>query len=83
MAFVYDALDEAIGQELRKKNPDPHFLKSHHQWMTDFGRSKIHDQITRVVTIMKLCDDMTDFRQKLAKLFKRASPQLAFHWVGS
>jgi len=81
MAFVYDALDEDIGQELRKKNPDPHFLTNHHQWLTDFGRSKIHDQITKVVTIMKLCDDMNEFRQKFAKLFKKASPQLTFDWA--
>jgi hypothetical protein len=71
IAFVYDALDEDIGQELRKKNPDPHFLTNHHQWLTDFGRSKIHDQITRVVTIMKLCEDMNEFRQKFSKLSKR------------
>jgi len=83
MAFVYDALDEDIGRELRKKNPDPHFLKNHHQWLTDFGRSKIHDQITKVVTIMRLCENMDDFRAKFAKLFKKASPQLAFEWLAS
>jgi hypothetical protein len=81
MAFVYDALDEDIGRELRKKNPDPHFLKNHHQWLTDFGRSKIHDQITKVVTIMRLCDNMDDFRTKFGKLFKKASPQLSFDWM--
>jgi hypothetical protein len=29
----------------------------------------VHDQITKVVTIMKVCDDMDDFRQKFARLF--------------
>ena len=28
----------------------------------------MHDQIERVVTIMKLCDDMEDFRKKFARV---------------
>jgi hypothetical protein len=78
MMFVYDAVDGDIGKELRKKNPDPHFLQNHHQWLNKFGREKVHDQITSVVTIMKLCDNMDDFRQKFAKLFKKSSPQMEF-----
>ncbi len=79
MMFVYDAVDGDVGNELRKKNPDPHFLQNHHQWLKKFGRDKVHDQITKVVTIMRLCDDMNDFRQKFAKLFNK-SPQLSFGW---
>ncbi len=71
MMFVYDAIDADIGKELRKKNPDPHYLQNHHQWLKKFGRDKVHDQITKVVTIMKLCDTMDDFRQKFAKLFNK------------
>jgi hypothetical protein len=78
MMFVYDAVDGDIGRELRKKNPDPHFLQNHHQWLKKFGREKVHDQITTVVTIMKLCENMDDFRQKFARLFKKTSPQLEF-----
>lgn len=79
MMFVYDAIDPEIGNELRKKNPNPHFKQNHHQWLKQFGRSKVHDQIQRVVTIMKLCDDMDDFREKFAKVFKKKSPlQLSF-----
>ena len=37
-------------------------------------------QITKVVTIMKLCDDMDDFRQKFARLFNK-SPQMVFNFV--
>jgi hypothetical protein len=78
MMFVYDAVDGDVGKELRKKNPDPHFLQNHHQWLKKFGREKVHDQITTVVTIMKLCENMDDFRQKFARLFKKSSPQMEF-----
>lgn len=75
MMFVYDAVDPDIGRELRKKNPDPHFLQNHHQWLKKFGRDAVHDQITKIITVMKLCQDMTDFRHKFARLFDR---QLSF-----
>jgi hypothetical protein len=79
MMFVYDAIDRDVGRELRKKNPNPRFLRNHHQWLKQFGRDKVHDQIERVVTIMKLCDDMDDFREKFARVFNRRTPvQLAF-----
>jgi hypothetical protein len=84
MAFVYDAVDGDVGKELRKKNPDPHFKQNHHQWLKEFGKQKVHDQIERVITIMKLCDSMDDFKQKFAKVFKKTaiSDQLAFSWSG-
>jgi hypothetical protein len=83
MAFVYDAIDADVGKELRKKNPDPHYKQNHHQWMKEFGKQKVHDQIERVVTIMKLCENMEDFRQKFAKVFKKTavSDQLNFDWM--
>jgi hypothetical protein len=70
-------LTRDIGRELRKKNPDPHYLQNHHQWLKKFGREKVHDQITKVVTIMKLCDSMDEFRQKFSRLFNKSS-QMAF-----
>jgi hypothetical protein len=87
MAFVYDAVDGngEVGKELRKINPDPHFKQNHHQWLKDFGRQRIHDQVERVTTIMKLCDNMDDFRQKFARVFKKTAvdPQLSFDWATS
>lgn len=82
MAFVYDAVDGDVGRELRKKNPDPHFKQNHHQWLKEFGKQKVHDQIQRVITIMKLCENMDDFRDKFAKVFKKTviSDQLKFSW---
>jgi hypothetical protein len=84
MAFVYDAVDGDVGKELRKKNPDPHFKQNHHQWLKEFGKQKVHDQIERVITIMKLCDNMDDFKQKFSRVFKKTavSDQLNFDWAG-
>jgi len=53
-------------------------LKNHHQWMKKFGRQKAHDQITRVVTIMKMCRDMNDFRAKFAHVIHQKPLQLTF-----
>jgi len=82
MAFVYDAVDADVGKELRAKNPEPHFKRNHHQWLKEFGRQKVNDQIQRVITIMKLCDSMEDFRTKFAKVFKKTAidGQLNFGW---
>jgi hypothetical protein len=81
MAFVYDAIDGDIGEKLRQINPDPHFQQNHHQWLKEFGRQKVHDQIERVITIMKLCDNMDDFRSKFARVFKKSAVgQMSFNW---
>ena len=52
------------------------------QWLKDFGRQKVHDQIERVVTIIKLCDDKDDFRKKFARVFKKSAlaGQMSFNW---
>lgn len=81
MMFVYDAIDKEVGNALREKNPNPRFLTNHHQWLKKFGRQQVHDQITRVVTVMKLCSDMDEFRQKFARLFKRDDNQLLFDFA--
>jgi hypothetical protein len=81
MAFVYDAIDGDVGKKLREINPEPHKGKNHHQWLKEFGRDQVHDQITKVVTIMQLCADMADFNHKFQKLFKKTEPQLGFDWA--
>jgi hypothetical protein len=78
MMFVYDAIDPDVGNELRKKNPDPHFLQNHHQWLKKFGRSKVRDQIMQVIPIMKLCSDIKEFKQKFNFVFKNSPLQLSF-----
>jgi hypothetical protein len=71
MLFVYDAIDPDIGRELRKKNPNPRFKRNHHQWLKEFGREKVNNQIQQVIAIMKLCDSMDDFKQKFSRVFNR------------
>jgi hypothetical protein len=78
MMFVYDAIDPEIGNELRKRNPNPHFKKNHHQWLKEFGRQRVNDQIQRVIATMKACDDMDEFREKFARVFKRTPLQMSF-----
>ncbi|MGO9585556.1 MAG: P63C domain-containing protein [Limisphaerales bacterium] len=78
MAFVYDAIDKDVGKELRKKNPNPHFKKNHHQWLKEFGKDKLIGQIQSVITIMKLCTNMSDFRQKFDRVFKKTPLQTTF-----
>jgi len=78
MAFVYDAIDPDVGKALREKNPNPHFLQNHHQWLKQFGQDKVRMQIGKAVGVMQTCDDMPEFRRKFARIFKRKGPQLTF-----
>jgi hypothetical protein len=78
MAFVYDAVDADVGRELRKRNPDPHYRQNHHQWLKDFGRERINNQIQQIIAVMKLCDDMPDFRRKFERVFNKGPLQLTF-----
>jgi hypothetical protein len=81
MAFVYDAVDRDDGRELRKRNPNPHFGQNHHQWLKTHGRDKLNNQIQQVIAVMKLCDDMKDFRQKFDRVFKKTPLQLSFDQI--
>jgi hypothetical protein len=81
MAFVYDAIDGDVGQKLRELNPEPRHRKNHHQWLKEFGREKVNNQIYGVIAIMKLCDDMNEFRRKFDRVFKKANVQLEFDFL--
>ena len=78
MQFVYDAIDPALGRELREKNPNPHYRKNHHQWLKKFGRERVNDQLQRIITVMKMSDSMRDFERKFEHVFNRKPLQLAF-----
>jgi hypothetical protein len=81
MAFVYDAIDADVGRELRTINPNPRHRQNHHQWLRDFGKEKVNNQIQQVIAVMKLCDDMADFKRKFAKVFRKSPLQLSFDGV--
>lgn len=78
MMFVYDAVDEDVGKLLREKNPEPRFLRNHHQWLKQHGREKVNNQIQKVIAIMQLCENMDEFREKFAKVFKKSPTKLPF-----
>lgn len=82
MAFVYDAIDKDVGKELRKKNPNPHFKQNHHQWLKEFGKDKLTGQIQSVITIMKLCNNMNEFRQKFDRVFNKSQQPDLFADMG-
>jgi hypothetical protein len=83
MMFVYDAIDPDVGNQLRKINPDPHFLQNHHQWLKKFGRTRVRDQILQVIPVMKLCRNIKEFREKFGYVFKNTPLQLSFdeNWM--
>lgn len=78
MAFVYDAIDEDVGKWLRTNNPNPQHGKNHHQFLAKYGRDRVHDQLQQVIAVMKACDDMAEFREKFARVFKKSPLQLSF-----
>lgn len=77
MAFVYDAIDGDVGQELRKLNPNPHHRQNHHQWLKEYGKDALQRQIGGVIAVMKMCKDMTEFRAHFKQVFQK-NPQLSF-----
>ncbi len=83
MMFVYDAIDKDVGRALREKNPNPRFLQNHHQWLQKFGRDRVHDQVQRVIAVMKACDDMPEFKGKFAKVFRKSPIQMEFDFDGA
>jgi hypothetical protein len=78
MAFVYDAVDKDVANQLREKNPDPHHGKNHHQWLKEYGRTKVRDHLNQVIGVMKTCQDMSDFNKKFGYVFKKSPLQSTF-----
>ena len=35
------------------------------------GKEKLHDQLERVIAVMKACDDMEQFKRVFARVFRR------------
>lgn len=81
MAFVYDAIDKDVGNTLRELNPDPHYKQNHHKWLEQFGRQSVHDHLQRVIAVMKLCNDMADFRKKFERVFSNSPLQENFAFI--
>src|SRR5438477_12328200 len=39
------AIDKDVENTLRVKNPNPRHRRNHHQWLKEFGRQRVHDQL--------------------------------------
>jgi hypothetical protein len=50
--------------------------------LKDFGRQKVNDQIQRVIAVMKMCDDMPQFKRSFDRVFSRSHQMelLGFDW---
>ena len=81
MAFVYDAVDRDVGKRLRKINPSPHFRKNHHQWLKEFGRERVNNQIWQVIGSMKTCESMDDFRRVFDRVFRKMPTQMTLDFM--
>jgi hypothetical protein len=76
MDFVYDAMDPDVGRRLREINPGPARGHNHHQWLQDFGQKELNNHLQRVVAVMKMCNDMGEFRRKFPRVFGPGPLQL-------
>src|SRR5262249_47156885 len=80
MQFVYDAIDKDVANKLREINKEPEKGHNHHQWLLAFGKDRLNQQLGSVITIMKLCKNMDEFRAKFGHVFKRRGLQESFEF---
>jgi hypothetical protein len=78
MRFVYEAIDPDVGKRLAEVNPDPAKGHNHHQHLTDFGQKELNDHLQQVIAVMRLCNDMDDFKRKFPRAFPTGPVQLEF-----
>lgn len=82
MRFVYDAIDPDVSKRLSEINPDPARGHNHHQHLTKFGQKELNDHLQQVIAVMRLCNDMDDFRRKFPRAFPTGPVQLELAGVG-
>lgn len=70
LLFVYEAIDKDVTKELKNRTPKPHYGENLHQWLKKYGREALHNQIQRVIAVMKTCDSMPEFKRRFDKAFK-------------
>jgi hypothetical protein len=81
MRFVYQAIDPDVSKRLAEINPDPAKGHNHHQHLTDFGQKELNDHLQQVIAVMRLCNDMDDFKRKFPRAFPIGPMQLEFAGV--
>lgn len=69
--YVYDALPTCVVEELKTINPTNekgNRLHRHHQWLTDsMGNKTLEKQVAKVVTLMKVSDNIDQFKTLMEK----------------
>jgi hypothetical protein len=82
MRFVYQAIDPDVSKQLADINPDPSKGHNHHQHLTAFGQKELNDHLQQVIAVMRLCNDMEDFKRKFPRAFPKGPVQLEFSGIG-
>lgn len=71
LKFVYRAMDEDVAAELKKRNPNPRYGQNLHQYLRDWGKDQLHQQLGGVLAIMRQCNDMNEFRARFEQVYER------------
>lgn len=70
--YIYDRLPPGVKEELEKRNPTNEKgirTHRHHQFLTeDIGDDNLQKQITQVVTLMRVSDDLESFKNLIDKI---------------
>jgi P63C domain len=74
MRFVYQAIDPDVSKRLADINPAPARGHNHHQHLTKFGQKELNNHLLQLIAVMRLCNDMDEFKRKFPRAFPTAAP---------
>lgn len=70
--YIYEKLPEGVLNSLKEKNPlseNGHRRFRHHQFLTeDIGDDNLKKQLVQTITVMKLSNNLNDFKELVEKL---------------
>ena len=74
-SYVYNELPKGTLEKLRELNPkndNGGRNRKHHQHLTEeIGLPHLDKHLMKLITVMELSDNMTDFKTKFAKVFNK------------
>jgi hypothetical protein len=80
MELVYDYLDADVAQWLRDNAPKPRYGQNYHQWLSSqYGLQKLIEHIWKLIGIAKTCDNITDLKDEMARLYGRTPWQFRLY----
>lgn len=69
--YVYEALPVGVLEEIKSKNPpneNGNRKHKHHQWLSEsMGNKSLEKQVSKVVTLMKVSDNMIHFNELIER----------------